>query len=108
MDLVLYSKLQNERSFGATDLSNGGQRVHNIMYATCFYLSEQKNAETRLQEIANNNQIYVIFLDYVNREDLIKKLKEYCKELEKDNNLVVDFHFEFPGTATISWHEKVQ
>lgn len=56
MDLVLYSKLQNERSFGATDLSNGGQRVRNIMYATCFYLSEQKNAETRLQEIANNNQ----------------------------------------------------
>lgn len=56
----------------------------------------------------NNNQIYVIFLDYVNREDLIKKLKEYCKELEKDNNLVVDFHFGFPGTATISWHEKEQ
>lgn len=56
MDLILYSKFSHENNFGATDLSRGGKRVNNIILATCFYLSEQKKAETVLQKIANDNQ----------------------------------------------------
>ena len=56
MDLILYSKCPHESNFGATDLSRGGVRVGNIIHATCFYLSEQRNAEIMLQEIADDNQ----------------------------------------------------
>lgn len=49
----------------------------------------------------NNQEIYIIFSGYVNKQDMEKRLKNFCKELANDNNLVTKLEMNSIISATI-------
>lgn len=53
----------------------------------------------------NNREIYILFSGYVNKREMEKRLKGFCKELQR-NNLVVKLEMNTILTATIKWYEK--
>lgn len=51
----------------------------------------------------NNREIYIIFSGYVNKREMEKRLKNFCKEFAHDNNLVTKLEMNSILTASIKW-----